>query len=353
MGESHGFLLNNILFFMDPKIIANIGQRSSDYELLKKMTLAGMDIARLNFAHAKNDQLVELKEHLAKIKEETGKEVKIIQDLSGPRMRIGVLPHDIHIEGGQEYIFAYNQCDLEKNIIPVDTEEFIQDVKVGHPFYLINGAIQLTVTKVENGLIHALAEQDGHLSSKKGINLPETTFSSGGLTQKDEEDAKFGASQNVDYIGLSFVQDAQDVRKLRAIVGSNIKIIAKIERGIVLPVVSEVIREADGIMIARGDLGIEVPIEQLAILQKELIRQAHWHKKPAIVATQMMLSMVEKPHPTYAEVTDVANAVFDGADSLMLSDETSVGKYPVECITIMKKIIKKTDEYFNKINYWI
>lgn len=148
------------------------------------------------------------------------------------------------------------------------------------------------------------------------------------------------------------MQNQDDVKKLRAIVGPKVKIISKIEREIVLPEVSDVIKESDGIMIARGDLGIEVSIEELAILQKEVIRQAHWHKKPAIVATQMMLSMVEKPHPTYAEVTDVANAVFDGADALMLSDETSVGKYPVECIKMMKKIIEKTDEYFNKTNYW-
>lgn len=337
---------------MNPKIMANVGQRSADYPLLKKMAQAGMEIARLNFSHASNEQLIELKANLKKVKKETGKDVKILQDLCGPRIRVGVLPQDIHMEGGQVYSFSFNKCGNDKTCIPIDHKELIDDVKVGHPFYLANGAIELTVKKIENGKIYAVVERDGHLSSRKGINVPKTKLSGGGLTKKDEDDAKFGAEQKVDYIGLSFVQSEEDVIKLRAIVGPKINIIAKIERESALLALDNIIRESDGIMIARGDLGIEVPIEELPILQKELIRHAHWHKKPAIVATQMMLSMVEKPHPTYAEVTDVANAVFDGADVLMLSDETSVGKYPLECVVMMKKIIDKADEYFNKTNYW-
>lgn len=337
---------------MNPKIMANVGKRSADYELLKNMALVGMEIARLNFAHATNDQLIELKENLAKIEKETGKKVTIIQDLCGPRIRIGILPNDIHMKEGEVYSFAFNECDLAKNIIPIDTKELIDDVKIGHSFYLVSGAIELTIQKIEDGKIVAMVERGGHLSSKKGINVPMTNLAGGGLTKKDEIDAAFGAGQNVDYIGLSFVQNADDVIKLRKIVGPDVKIIAKIERGTAMPEVDNILKEADGIMIARGDLGIEMPLEELPILQKELIRHAHWHKKPAIVATQMMLSMVEKSHPTYAEVTDVSNAVFDGADVLMLSDETAVGKYPLECVRTMKKIIDRTDEYFNKTNYW-
>jgi pyruvate kinase len=337
---------------MNPKIMANVGQRSADYELLKKMALAGVEIFRLNFSHAVNDQLIELKAHVKKIEEETGIEVKIFQDLCGPRIRVGVLPQDVHMVEGEIYSFAYEQCDLANKIIPIDHKELINDVEVGHPFYLVNGAIELEVTEIKDDKIYARVERGGHLSSKKGINVPMTNLSGGGLTEKDERDAAFGREQNVDYVGLSFVQTADDVRKLRGIVGQNIKIIAKIERGTALPVVDDIIKESDGIMIARGDLGIEMPIEELPILQKGLIRKAHWHDKPAIVATQMMLSMVEKSHPTYAEVTDVANAVFDGADVLMLSDETAVGKYPVECVTMMKRIVNRADEFFNKTNYW-
>lgn len=333
--------------------MANVGKRSDDYDILKKMALSGMEIARLNFAHATHEQLVNLGKNLARLKKETGKKVTILQDLGGPRMRVGVLPEDIHMTEGETYSFSFDSCDgKDKKCIPIDNKDLIKDVKVGHPFYLVNGAIELTVKKVQNGKIFARVERGGHLSSKKGINLPETHISGGGLTKKDKIDASFGAKQKVDYIGLSFVQDEQDVINLRKIVGKDVKIIAKIERVSALKKLDAIIKESDGVMIARGDLGIEAPLEELAILQKEIIRHAHWHKKPAIVATQMMLSMVEKSHPTYAEVTDVANAVFDGADILMLSDETSVGKYPVECITIMKKIIDKTDEYFNKTNYW-
>lgn len=333
--------------------MANVGQRATDYELLKKMTLAGMEIARLNFAHATNEQLIELKKNLARIEKETGKRVTILQDLCGPRIRIGILPHDINLKEGEVYAFAYNTCNLEENCLPIDTKELIDDVKVGHSFYLVNGAIELTIQKIEDGKIYAIVERGGHLSSKKAINVPMTNLASGGLTAKDEIDAAFGAKQGVDYIGLSFVQTAEDVIKLRKIIGDKVKIIAKIERATAMPEIDKILKESDGIMIARGDLGIEMPLEELPILQKQLINHAHWHKKPAIVATQMMLSMVEKSHPTYAEVTDVANAVFDGADVLMLSDETSVGKYPLECVVTMKKIIDKADEYFNKTNHWV
>ena len=332
--------------------MANVGRRSADYDLLKNMALAGVEIFRLNFAHATNDQLVELQENVKKIKEETGKETKILQDLCGPRIRVGVLPEDIHMADGEMYSFSFNCHSTDSKCIPIDNEELINDVKVGHPFYLVNGAIELTVTEIKADRIYAKVERGGHLSSKKGINVPQTKLSGGGLTKKDEEDASFGYKQKVDYVGLSFAQSAEDVKRLRAIVGPDVKIIAKIESAIGVHVVDEIIREADGIMIARGDLGIEMPLEELPILQKELIRHAHWHQKSAIVATQMMMSMVEKSHPTYAEVTDVANAVFDGADVLMLSDETAVGKYPLECVQVMKKIIDKTDEYFNKTNYW-
>ena len=338
---------------MNPKIVANVGRRSADYELLKKMALAGTDTFRLNFAHAVNDQLVELQEHVKKIEEETGIKVKVFQDLCGPRIRVGVLPEDIHMKEDEEYSFSFDKCDeKDKTCIPIDSKELIDDLEVGHPFYLVNGALELTITKIADGKIHTKVDRGGLLSSKKGINLPKTNLSGGGLTKKDEIDAAFGASRKVDYMGLSFVQSEEDIKKLRAIIGPDIKIIAKIERGTAMPSIDKIIRESDGIMIARGDLGIEMPLEDLPILQKELIRHAHWHQKSAMVATQMMLSMVEKSHPTYAEVTDVANAVFDGADTLMLSDETAVGKYPVECITIMKKIIDKSDEYFNKLNFW-
>lgn len=333
--------------------MANVGRRSADYDLLKEMALGGVEIFRLNFSHANNDQLIELKDHVKKIKEETGKDVKILQDLCGPRIRVGVLPQDIHMVEGDIYSFAFEgECDVEKRCIPIDHEGLYNDVQVGHPFYLVNGVIELEVVEKKDGRIFARVERGGLLSSKKGINVPETVLTGGGLTDKDEKDAAFGKEMEVDYVGLSFAQSAGDVERLRKIVGPDVKIISKIESATAIKVVDEIIQASDGIMIARGDLGIEMPLEELPILQKELIRHAHWHGKPAIVATQMMMSMVEKSHPTYADVTDVANAVFDGADVLMLSDETAVGNYPLECVKTMKKIVDTTDEYFNKTNYW-
>ncbi len=339
---------------MDTKIMGNVGQRSGNYELLKEMTLAGMDIVRLNFAHAANDQLIELKEHLARIEKETGKKVTILQDLCGPRIRVGIMLKDIDMKAGESYSFSYDQCGDDKTCIPINDAGIINDLKVGEPFYLVNGAIHTTVTDIKDGKIFVKVDQGGLLSSKKGINLPMTNLSSGGLTEKDMRDAEFGASQKVDYVGLSFVQSAEDVKKLRAIVGPDIKIISKIERLTALQEIDSIIEVSDGIMIARGDLGIEAPIEDLPVLQKQLIISAHKQNKPAIVATQMMYSMVEKPFPTYAEVTDVANAAFDGGDCIMLSDEISVGKYPLECIKMAKKILDRADksEYAQKGNYW-
>lgn len=336
---------------MNPKIIVNVGKRSADYELLKQMALAGMDIARLNFSHASNEQLIELKENLAKIKKETGKDVKILQDLCGPRIRVGILPEDIHMKEDEVYSFSYGHCGQEQKCIPIDHEGLVNDVEIGHPFFLANGAMELTVEKIEGEKIYAKVERGGVLSSKKGINVPKTNLSEGGLTEKDKKDAEFGKEQKVDYVAMSFVQTAEDINNLRKVVGPEAKIIAKIERATALNVIDEIIQVSDLIMVARGDLSVETPIEELPMLQKELIRHAHWHEKPAIVATQMMLSMVEKPHPTCAEVTDVANAIFDGADALMLSDETSVGNYPLECVKTMKKIIDQADKY-KKANHW-
>jgi len=336
---------------MNAKIIVNVGERSANYELLKEMALAGMDIARLNFSHATKKQLVELKENLSKIKEETGKDIKILQDLCGPRIRVGMLPYDINMKKGEVYSFSYNHCNLKENCIPIDYQSLANDIEIKHPFFLANGAIKMEVEKIQDDAIIARVITGGKLSSKKGINVPKTNLKEGGLTKKDQDDAEFGAKQEVDYIAMSFVQTADDVKKLRKIVGSKIKIISKIERATALNAIDEIIKESDGIMVARGDLGVETPVEELPLLQKDLIRHAHWHKKPAIVATQMMLSMIDKPYPTYAEVTDVANAVLDGADALMLSDETSVGNYPIECIKIMKKIIDKCYE-FKYAKYW-
>ena len=337
---------------MNPKIIATVGLKTESYEMLKAMALAGTNIVRLNFSHATPEQWFSVQKSLKKIKKEIGLEVKMMMDLQGPRVRIGQLPHEIHLNEGDVYCFCSRPTDLDKKEIFIDHKDLIDDVEVGHPFYLANGAIEMDVTAIKNGCLFAKVERGGLLASRKGINVPKTTLRGGALTKKDIEDAKFGATHGADFMCLSFVQSSEDVKKLRKIVANDkIQIIAKIERAPALEVIDDIIQASDGIMVARGDLGIEVPMEELPILQKHLIRLAHWHEKPAIVATEMMASMAEKPKPTRAEVSDVANAVFDGADAIMLSDETAVGKYPIETIKAMKKIAKRADDYFNNTNY--
>ncbi|MFA5431817.1 MAG: pyruvate kinase [Candidatus Paceibacterota bacterium] len=336
---------------MNPKIIATIGPKSEDYETLKEMAKAGMNIARLNFSHATYDQWEKIKTSLVNIKKETGIEVKMMMDLQGPRIRVGKFPEQIEMTKGETYAFFYGKANIKHKEIPIDHPDLFNDVKVGEPFYLANGLIELEVTEIKKEKIFAKVKRGGILLQRKGINIPETNLSSNVLTDKDIEDAKFGIANGADYICLSFVQIENDLVKLREITRNKSLIIAKIERATALRNLDGIVRSSDGIMVARGDLGIEVPIEELPMIQKELIRQAHWYQKPAIVATEMLTSMMTCPSPTRAEVSDIANAIFDGADSVMLSDETASGNYPLEAVKIMKKIAKRADDYFNSTNY--
>ncbi|MCX6793295.1 MAG: pyruvate kinase [Candidatus Falkowbacteria bacterium] len=343
---------------MHTKIIATLGPSSNKYEMMRSLAKAGVNIFRLNFSHADEKQFFTVKKQLSNIKSETGLTVKLIQDLQGPRIRIGLLSHEVEMKDGETYVFVYGKKSSIDNLeIPIDRKSLFNEVKVGHPLFLSNGAIELKVLKIANKKIYAQVERGGLLTSRKGINLPKTNLKQGGLTPKDIKDAIFGAKHGVDFIALSFVQSKADVIKLKKLLLSlKLKtmpqIIAKIERATALPLVDEIIKEADGIMVARGDLGIECPLEDLPIIQKNLIRHAHWHDKPAIVATEMLTSMMEHQRPTRAEVGDIANAIFDGADAVMLSDETAAGKYPLEAVSMMRKVIKRTDDYFNNRNYF-
>ena len=338
---------------MNPKIIATIGSKSEDYKTIKGLVRAGMNIVRVNFSHANFDQWNKIKTSLARIEKETGICVKMMMDLQGPRIRVGKFDQPIPIIKGQTYAFVYQEKPTGNNEISIDHEDLYNDIRIGEPFYLANGAIELTVTGIENKKIYARAERGGILFSRKGVNIPETNFSGGAMTEKDITDAKFGMANGADYICLSFVQKGEDVQRLKDLLtNKKISVIAKIERATALKDIDNIIKYSDGIMVARGDLGIEVPIEELPILQKELIRHDHWYRKPAIVATEMLASMIDRPHPTRAEVADIANAIFDGADAVMLSDETAMGTYPVESVEFMKKIAQRADEYFNSINYF-
>lgn len=339
---------------MHTKITATIGPRCESAEQILGMVEAGMDIARMNFSHCTPEEFLRRTKLIHTAEKKLKQTVSLLQDLQGPRIRVGRIPDEgIVLEEGISYTFSHNEKKSSSLCIPIDDPYLHLDIKSGDPFYLANGAMELVVTSVREERIVAQCVRGGTLFSRKGINVPQTRYQRGALTRKDITDAKFGAAHGVDYIGLSFVQTADDVIKLRKVLGtSKVKIIAKIERAVALEHIDEIIRVSDGIMVARGDLGIEVPAEDVPIVQKNLIRQAHWHGKPAIVATQMLLSMIANNHPTRAEVSDVANAVFERADAVCLSDETANGAYPVEAVKTMKRIITRIDDFLHQDNFF-
>lgn len=338
---------------MITKIVATIGPRSESPEKLNTLMKAGVEVVRVNFSHADYDQYKRIKNQIDVYNKKNKTKVAILLDLQGPRIRVGEMPKEgLNLKRGEVYRFAYSKKPYEKDgIIPIDNEDLVKDIKKGEPLFLCNGAIELMVVDVKNKIISAKVTIGGNLLSKKGINVPYTNLTSGGLTPKDIKDLKFGLKIGIDYVGLSFVQTEDDVFALRKLIGKNkAKIVSKIERAIALKNIDTIIAASDMIMIARGDLGIEIPIEELPVVQKHLIRHSHWHNKPTILATQVMMSMMTNPSPTRAEISDIANAVYDGADMIMLSDETAMGEYPLEAVKILKKVIDRTEASINKDN---
>ena len=343
---------------MNTKIIATIGPKSESPKDLTALLKAGVDIVRVNFSHASFEQFKRIKKIVLDFNKRSARKISLILDLQGPRIRVGKLPSEgLILRDGEMASFSYGVRNkvYDGKIIPIDSASLHADIKKGDPLFLCNGDIEVSVTEIKNKIIKGLIIRGGLLTSNKGINIPDTSLKAGGLTKKDIADVNFGLKIGVDYIALSFVQTAHDVERLRKIIISanlknKIKIISKIERGIALKNIDAIISASDAIMVARGDLGIEIPIEDLPIVQKNLVRHAHWHDKPAIIATQVMTSMIKNPHPTRAEVSDIANAVFDGADMIMLSDETAVGEYAVEAVKLLKKVIERTEKYIYKGN---
>jgi pyruvate kinase len=254
---------------MNTKIVATIGPKSQDYEIMKEMVKNGLNIVRINFSHATYDQYYRIKNNLDKIKQETGFDVKIMFDLQGPRIRIGQLPREVEMREEEVYSFFYGPANVDNMEIPIDDESLSQDIKAGDPLYLANGDLELRVLEVREGRIVAQVERGGILLSRKAINVPKTILHRDVLTPKDLEDIKFAREVKPDYIAMSFVQNGENVRRLRQALGdSPIAIIVKIERAAALDYIDEIIRESDGLMIARGDLGIEAPLEDLPIIQK-------------------------------------------------------------------------------------
>ncbi|MFA5886987.1 MAG: pyruvate kinase [Patescibacteria group bacterium] len=339
---------------MTTKIIATIGPKSEKPAELLALFKAGVDIVRVNFSHANYDQYRNIKKIINDFNRRSDRKISLMLDLQGPRIRVGVLPFEgLMLREREVYKFSYSNKPYKPGgAIPINNADLYLDIKKDEPLFLCNGALELLVMDIKNKVITAKVVSGGLLSSRKGINVPYTHIKKGGMTARDIKNVRFGLKAGMDYVALSFVQTAEDVKRLRRLLGqkSKVKIISKIERGVALKNIDEIISASDVIMVARGDLGIEVPIEDLPIIQKNLVRHAHWHDKPAIIATQVMTSMITNPHPTRAEISDIANAVFDGADMVMLSDETAVGDYPVAAIKILRRVLDRSEAYLYKTN---
>ncbi len=336
------------IIFKRTKILATVGPNTSTPEMLEKLIAAGVNGIRLNFSHGtyeeREEQIPWIREAAAKI----GKPVAILQDLQGPKIRLGMLNENTSVQTGDEIILDY-AAEHNGLTFPVQYN-LAEKVKVGEPIYIFDGKVRTTVIEITSETaIKLRVENDGTLMSKKGINLPDTDFGGDILTPKDLKDVEYGLTQDIDYVALSFIQSPDDIHNLRQILvagGSQAQIIAKIETKAAVKddVMEEIVKASDGIMVARGDLAVEAGAEIVPIVQRKLLALCRKHGKLSIVATQMMASMVDNPEPTRAEVSDVANAVIQGADTVMLSDETANGRYPLETVAAMKKVILYTQD---------
>lgn len=331
---------------MKTKIIATLGPSSDAYEVIDHLVRDGLDIVRFNFSHCTYEEFQTRKAKIQKAARAHKKEVAILMDLQGPKIRVGVLPSEGRkLTEGDSVVFS-TKIKNDANVIFIDDPYLHVDIKKGESIFLADGAMELTVTKIQADRITAKVKRGGMLYSRKGVNVPHTKLTTSGLTAKDIRDVKFGLKEGIDYVAISFVQTAEDVLRLRSIVKNKAKIIAKIETALALKNIDAIIQASDAIMVARGDLGIEVAEEKLPFIQKNIIRQAAWHGKASITATQMLLSMTGNARPTRAEVSDVANAVLDGSDGVMLSDETASGKHPVRALETLVRIVRQAEAYF-------
>ncbi len=332
------------------KIVCTLGPASDSPERIEELIKAGMDVARLNFSFGTRDYHRRLIDAVRNISEHLGKPVAILMDLAGPKIRIGKLSSPVTLHRGERVVLTTDEQGGGKKI-PLSHPEVLSHLREGYTIHLADGSIKLKVVEVSEARDEVTAEviEGGFLTSYKGVNFPDVPLGISPLTDKDLKDLEFGLKKGVDWVALSFVRSAEDVKRLKEIMtekGEDVPVIAKIERREAVDNLQRILEVADGIMIARGDLGVELPLEEVPVVQKMAIKMANRVGKPVITATQMLKSMVVQAQPTRAEVTDVANAVLDGSDAVMLSEETAAGKYPVEAVRMMDRIIKKAESMY-------
>jgi pyruvate kinase len=310
---------------------------------------AGLDIARLNFSHGDHESHLKNIETIRKLVRTKGKQVALLQDLQGPKIRCGqLLDGKIQVKKGETYRLVYGVEQKDQHVIPIDYRDLVHDVRVGHRVLMDDGLLIMEVTKVEVSGVEIKVIEGGLLKNRKGVNFPDSRLSLPALTEKDSRDLLFGVANRVDFIALSFVQSVKDVMQLKSMIsalGADIPVIAKIEKLSAIEEIDQIAAAADGLMVARGDLGVEGGVERVPSFQKIILQAAAKYAKPVIVATQMLESMINNPRATLAEVADVANGVLDGADCLMLSGEVASGKYPVESVKKMASVIEEVESW--------
>lgn len=335
------------------KIVATIGPNSSSIQMLEKLIHAGMNVCRINMSHNNGDEILPTVTNIRKASENTKKEVAILLDLSGPKIRTGEYTTEIiNIVKGKKIILTSEKIVGDEKRIYINYDKLPEEVKKGSIIMLDDGKKKLEVEKVIGKDIFCKIIVGGELKPRRGVNVPGAYLSVSSITEKDKKDLQAGLREGVDMIALSFVRSAKDILELKALLKKskkNIPVIAKIETQEAIDNLDEILEVTDGIMVARGDLAIEVPTEMVPIYQKEIISRCNYLGKPVITATQMMESMIHSPVPTRAEVSDVANAIFDGTDAVMLSEESALGEYPVEAISMMKNVAMRTEHSMSSI----
>ena len=338
------------------KIICTMGPNTNDRNLIKDLALAGMDIARFNFSHGDHEEQAGRFALIKSVREELNIPIATLLDTKGPEIRTGAVKDDkkVTLVEGQKYTLTTRQVPADDKINMVTYAGLPEDVTTGNIILIDDGLIELKVDKVEGTEIECTVINGGDLGSKKGVNVPNVSIRLPGITEKDKEDIIFGVEQGFDFIAASFVRNAACIEEIKHLLwehGSDIPVIAKIENAEGIANIDEIIRVADGIMVARGDMGVEIPAEEVPHVQKEIIKKCNAKYKPVITATQMLDSMIRNPRPTRAEVTDVANAIYDGTDAVMLSGETAAGRYPLEAVRMMTKIAESSEPYLDYRTY--
>ena len=333
------------------KIVATLGPASDDYETIKELHLAGADVFRLNMSHGSHDDIAQRHQIIRKIEEELNSPIGILADLQGPKLRVGEFDNGSeNLVEGQDFCLDLRPAKGTSKRVSLPHPEIFTALSAGSVLLVNDGKIKLEVKSCGEDFADCIVKAGGAISNRKGVNVPDVILPLAALSDKDRTDLEFACGLGIDWLALSFVQRPEDVMEARELAKGRAAILSKIEKPAALSRFDDILKCSDGIMVARGDLGVELPVQNVPPVQKRLVRACRAAAKPVIVATQMLESMIESPMPTRAEVSDVATAIYEGSDAIMLSGETSVGKFPIQCIKMLKKIALKT-EYFRTLGY--